>query len=261
MESASSILSGSRFSNIESVGSRNVLGASGVVPPSAWEQPAQVQFSMQVADGEVGAMDTSREDVGKLLHDLEATSVNATGTVSGSVGDSSQSRFGTLPCTATFGDSHLSLRRKPTSPSMTSLESATTVTPDALELPRKTSMYATSESGRSPPLPSRSSFGDTLTNGLTHAMRFMLNNQESKVPVSPNKDRGLVSADIVHIVGRFGSDSSSVVRCETIRFVKAEVRGRGCVFEEGRVKVIFGRLGMRDLLLRCWLIAWNVADP
>ncbi|KAJ6475055.1 hypothetical protein C8R47DRAFT_1143386 [Mycena vitilis] len=176
-----SLLSGSN-SRFNSLGSAATKGSSapGIVPPSAWSKP-DVQISRHAAGGEVGSVFESSESAGKILHELEASSVEGG---AGSRPGSAMSGHGSI----LSGSMYVKRRGKPAS--IISVDSDSTIggrsvdgelvqaeEPDANSNARHGKDATATAASETPsmPTPTPSSF-TTLTSGISNAMRLLLSN-------------------------------------------------------------------------------------
>ena len=279
----SSALPTSRFGSLGSSAARVVNG----IPPSAWAKP-DVQISMQAADGEVSGPPESVESAGKILHEME--SVSSESSRPGSA------MSGSYTSSSGFVDAHI---RRGKASSIISVESDATIGPEngcTIQVsmppppPPKDGIHsggqtdaAESQSSSLQPNPS-SSFANTLTSGITTAMRFVLNNGEQRPPssASSKNHHGLLSAETSNIderphikydwtVGKRLKFSCTVYyakqfdmlrrRCGIDNiFLKSLSRSANWAAEGGKSKSNFWKTADDRFIIKTLVNAWNVAD-
>lgn len=265
----SGLLSGSRFG---SLGSASLKAAGIGTPPSAWSKP-DVQISMQAADGEVNGLPENGESVGKMLQEIDTISNDSR---PGSSMSSHHTSSG-------FADAHI---KRGKASSLISVESDATVGPDngstlhlsiPPEVPEKDDV-------RTPSAQSSSSFATTFTNGLTQAMRFVINNSDLTRPTSPSSKNhhGLLSTDAANIderphikydwtIGKRLKFSCTVYyakQFDSLRkrcgiddiFLKSLSRSTNWAAEGGKSKSNFWKTSDDRFIIKTLVNAWNVAD-
>ncbi|KAJ7826005.1 hypothetical protein B0H14DRAFT_1278453 [Mycena olivaceomarginata] len=267
--------SSSRFSSLGSAATKG-SGASGLVPPSAWSKP-DVQISRHAVGGEVsmsGSGEATAEEVGRILHEIEASSGE---------GRSASALAGSF-----FADMHV---RRGKAASVISMDSDTTVDGrskegDDAEDARHGKEGSSATEVPAAPTPTPSSFTNTLTSGISSAMRLLLSNGEIPRPSMFSKNHhGLLGPAIVdafaiderpHIkydwtVGKRLKFSCTVYyarqfdnlrrRCgiEDV-FIKSLSRSANWAAEGGKSKSNFWKTADDRFIIKTLVNAWNVAD-
>ncbi|KAJ7330381.1 hypothetical protein DFH08DRAFT_786154 [Mycena albidolilacea] len=267
--------SSSRFSSLGSAATKG-SGASGLVPPSAWSKP-DVQISRHAVGGEVsmsGSGEATAEEVGRILHEIEASS--------------GEGRPASALAGSFFADMHV---RRGKAASVISMDSDTTVDGrskegDDAEDVRHGKEGSSATEVPAAPTPTPSSFTNTLTSGISSAMRLLLSNGEIPRPSMFSKNHhGLLGPAIVdafaiderpHIkydwtVGKRLKFSCTVYyarqfdnlrrRCgiEDV-FIKSLSRSANWAAEGGKSKSNFWKTADDRFIIKTLVNAWNVAD-
>ncbi|KAJ7078985.1 hypothetical protein C8R43DRAFT_910254 [Mycena crocata] len=282
--------SSSRFSSLGSAATK----ASSVAPPSAWAKP-DVQISKHAAGGEVSGVMASSESAGKILHELDASSASLEGSRPGSALSGSS-----FLASALFADAHIK-RGKASSVISVESDDATiggkskedegsvvhgaplTEEPESAVRHGKAATFA-SEAASGAPTPTPSSFTNTLTSGLTSAMRFMLSTGEMPRPsmFSKNHHGLLAPADAFAIderphikydwtIGKRLKFSCTVYyakQFDNLRkrcgiddvFLKSLSRSANWAAEGGKSKSNFWKTADDRFIIKSLVNAWNVAD-
>jgi 1-phosphatidylinositol-3-phosphate 5-kinase len=254
---------------------------AGSVPPSAWAKP-DVQVSTDAAGGQVSAMMT--EAAGRILHEIEA----GVGTGAGRslrLGSSSSFRNAKAVSEAsdtTIGkDGRATLRGAmvigppPTPPSKDEVRERQPRRGDTVDTMATDVSNATT-----------SSFANTLTSGLSSAMRYMLHGNEVlplPSPPVPKGHHGLLSTDTAaciderpHIkydwtVGKRFKFSCMVYyarQFDVLRrrcgvddvFVKSLSRSANWAADGGKSRSNFWKTLDDRFIIKTLVDAWNVAD-
>lgn len=281
---AVSSLPGSRFGSLGSAATK----ASSVVPPSAWSKP-DVQITRHAAGGEVSGMPDTADTAGKLLHELDAVPVE-----SGSRPASMLS--GSFISGAMFADMHI---KRGKASSVISMESDGTVggksrEDDSVghEPPAKSDSQPDLRHSKStsdavepaPPTPMPSSFTNSLTSGLSNAMRYMLSTGEMpRASMFSKNHHGLLApADAFQIderphikydwtVGKRLKFSCTVYyakQFDNLRkrcgiddvFLKSLGQSANWAAEGGKSKSNFWKTSDDRFIIKTLVNAWNVAD-
>jgi 1-phosphatidylinositol-3-phosphate 5-kinase len=267
--------SSSRFSSLGSAATKG-SGTSGLVPPSAWSKP-DVQISRHAVGGEVsmsGSGEATAEEVGRILHEIEASS--------------GEGRPASALAGSFFADMHV-WRGK--AASVISMDSDTTVDGrskegDDAEDARHGKEGSSATEVPAAPTPTPSSFTNTLTSGISSAMRLLLSNGKIPRPSMFSKNRhGLLAPAIVdafaiderpHIkydwtVGKRLKFSCTVYyarqfdnlrrRCgiENV-FVKSLSRSANWAAEDGKSKSNFWKTADDRFIIKTLVNPWNVVD-
>ncbi|KAJ7127895.1 hypothetical protein C8R44DRAFT_873667 [Mycena epipterygia] len=276
---------GSRFG---SLGSAATKGSSSVAPPSAWSKP-DVQITKHAAGGEVSGMPESAESAGKILHEIDASSVEGSSRPGSALS-------GSFFSSAMFADVHIKRGR---ASSIMSDESDVTIGGKSKEDDESVVISAASvgtgeaeaevEHAKavtvtSDATPTPSSFTNTLTSGLTNAMRYMLNNGE--IPrastFSKNHHGLLAPADAFAIderphikydwtIGKRLKFSCTVYyakqfdnlrkRCGIDEvYLKSLAHSANWAAEGGKSKSNFWKTSDDRFIIKTLVNAWNVAD-
>ncbi|KAJ7482736.1 hypothetical protein FB451DRAFT_1129737 [Mycena latifolia] len=299
IDAAASVLpGGSRFGSLGSAATKASSGAG--APPSAWAKP-DVQISRHAAGGEVSSGVAEAESAGKILQELDA--VSGEGSRESSRPGSALSE--SFLAGALFADMHIK-RGKTSSIISVSTESDATIgkgskedelighEPAAAvvtEEPQSQSQSdlrhakAASEALSGSPTPTPSSFTNSLTSGLSSAMRYMLNNGEIPRPsmFSKNHHGLLAPADAFtaiderpHIkydwtIGKRLKFSCTVYyakQFDNLRrrcgiddvFLKSLSRSANWAAEGGKSKSNFWKTSDDRFIIKTLVNAWNVAD-
>ncbi|KAJ7440325.1 hypothetical protein B0H11DRAFT_2292992 [Mycena galericulata] len=285
-----SVLSGgsSRFGSLGSAATKGSTGSG--APPSAWAKP-DVQISRHAAGGEVAGTD-STESAGKILHEIESAGVRE-----GETSRPGSAMSGSFLASAIFADMHI---KRGKASSILSVESEVTVggkdddsahtTSDAeADKADKAEADGTARHGKETttitdsPTPTPSSF-NTLTSGLSSAMRFMLNNGEIPRPsmFSKNHHGLLAPADASAIderphikydwtIGKRLKFSCTVYYAKQFDhlrkrcgiddvFLKSLSRSANWAAEGGKSKSNFWKTADDRFIIKTLVNAWNVAD-
>jgi 1-phosphatidylinositol-3-phosphate 5-kinase len=266
----------SRFSSLSVSVSRMVSGTS----PSAWPKAA-VEVTKQAVDGEVTVLTEPEETAGKILHDLEADSTET------------HSQLSASTCSYTSSSNFEAHIRRAQASSILSVDSDvsdTTIVPDNgnIQLPTPPSEEnkerdKESLSDSSFLVPTTSTFTNSLTSGLSNAMRYMLKPGEPSRPSSPFKNqRGLLSTDSLvidekpHIkydwtIGkrlRFTCTAYYATQFDVLRrrcgvddvFLKSLTRSTNWAAEGGKSRSNFWKTSDDRFIIKSLVNAWNVAD-
>ncbi|TFY60913.1 hypothetical protein EVJ58_g4840 [Rhodofomes roseus] len=258
--------------------------SSGTKSPAAARAKPAVELSMQAADGHVSGIN---EDVGKLLHDLDAnTSVVQTWRTSGS-SDSSASGFVETNIRRGKSDSIISTSSDATTTSTESGGAGRSLSPPLL--PPKDASMSTDSLARfrtqgepSTPGSTPSSFIPSITNTLTSAMKYMLNTGDAhrSAPAAPH--HGLLSTDSPAIderphikydwtIGKRLKFSCTVYyarQFDSLRrrcgiedtFLKSLMRSANWAADGGKSKSNFWKTSDDQFIIKTLVNAWNVAD-
>ncbi|CAK5273015.1 unnamed protein product [Mycena citricolor] len=269
---------GSRFGSLGSAatkGSSSVSKASGssLAPPSAWSKPDVPQITRHEAGGEVIPLDS--ETAGKILQEIDAASVSDGHSTSSSRPGSSMS--GSF---LAFGDTHI---RRGKAASIISVDSDHTIGGKE-DKERDRDQDERTEPQVDLSTASPSTFTNTLTNGLSSAMRYMLKNSEIPRPsiFSKNHHGLLAPADAFAIderphikydwtVGKRLKFSCTVYyakQFDSLRkrcgiedaFVKSLSRSANWAAEGGKSKSNFWKTSDDRFIIKTLVNAWNVAD-
>ncbi|KAJ7052946.1 hypothetical protein C8F01DRAFT_1169335 [Mycena amicta] len=256
----------SRFSSLGSAATKASSSKTAPIPPSAWSKP-DVQITKHDAGGEVIGMSESGELAGRILHEIDAAEGQGQG----------HSRpASALSGSFLFADVHI---KRGKAASIISVESDSTVSGKAKDAEE------TEKDEADLPTPTPSSFTNTLTSGISSAMRFMLNNGEMPRPslFSSKNHHGLLApADAFAIderphikydwtVGKRLKFSCTVYyakqfdnlrrRCgiEDV-FLKSLARSANWTAEGGKSKSNFWKTADDRFIIKTLVNAWNVAD-
>ncbi|KAK7007378.1 hypothetical protein R3P38DRAFT_3325358 [Favolaschia claudopus] len=283
---------GSRFSSLGSAATKASSSGSGIVPPSAWSKP-DVQISRHAVGGEVSSVDATAEEVGRILHEIEASSVE------GAPASRPGSRLSeSFLAGSMFTDIHV---KRGKAGSIISVDSDSTVggrskegsvVDDSENAKPKTkhekdaSTATVTAEPPSAPTPTPSSFTNTLTSGISSAMKLLLNNGEIPRPSMFSKNHhGLLTAATAdpfsiderpHIkydwtVGKRLKFSCTIYyakqfdnlrrRCgiEDV-FVKSLSKSANWAAEGGKSKSNFWKTADDRFIIKTLVNAWNVAD-
>ncbi|KAF7303780.1 hypothetical protein MIND_00607600 [Mycena indigotica] len=245
----------SRFSSLGSAATKasSKTGPSSIVPPSAWSKP-DVQITKHDAGGEVSSMPNLGESAGKILHGLDSAS--------SAEGHSrpSSALSGSFLVSSVFTDG---LAKRNKTPSIISVESDSTVGGKVKD--------EAEASGVDLPTPTPSSFTNTLTSGISHAMRFMLNNSEMPPPADAFAidERPHIKYDWT--VGKRLKFSCTIYyakQFDNLRkrcgiedfFLKSLSRSANWAAEGGKSKSNFWKTADDRFIIKTLVNAWNVAD-
>ncbi|KAJ6535129.1 hypothetical protein B0H19DRAFT_1271776 [Mycena capillaripes] len=286
--------SSSRFNSLGSAATKS-SSVAGIVPPSAWSKP-DVQISRHAAGGEVSE---SGESAGKILHEIDASTAEdrAPGSRPGSA------LSGSFLAGSMFADIHI---KRGKAASVISVDSDTTIGGQSKEddsasvieaaagtEEAETKGKANTRHGKDAtaatiasetPTPTQSSFTNTLTSGISNAMRLLLSSGEIPRPsmFSKNHHGLLASADASAIderphikydwtVGKRLKFSCTVYyakqfdnlrkRCgiEDV-FIKSLSRSANWAAEGGKSKSNFWKTADDRFIIKTLVNAWNVAD-
>ncbi|KAJ6550877.1 hypothetical protein DFH09DRAFT_1319739 [Mycena vulgaris] len=286
-----SVLPGS--SRFGSLGSAATKASSSVAPPSAWAKP-DVQVSRHAAGGEVSGMPEAAESAGKILQEIDAVS---------SESRPGSALSGSILSGAMFADVHI---KRGKASSIVSVESDATVggkskeddadgeavmhgavvTEEPESDVRHTESEARHVKAASDALatPTPSSFTNTLTSGLTSAMRYMLSHGEVPRPsmFSKNHHGLLAPADAFAIderphikydwtIGKRLKFSCTVYyakQFDNLRkrcgiddvYLKSLSRSANWAAEGGKSKSNFWKTSDDRFIIKTLVNAWNVAD-
>ncbi|KAF7313499.1 hypothetical protein HMN09_00505800 [Mycena chlorophos] len=243
----------SRFSSLGSAATKaSSKSGSSAAPPSAWSKP-DVQITKHEAGGEVTGVPDSSE-VGKILHELD------------------------FLVHSMFGDSHI---KRGKAASIISVESD-----DTIGAKHKDDDEDKKTAEADLPTPTPSTFTNTLTSGISNAMRFVLNNGDIPRPslfLKNQNHHGLLAPvdafaidERPHIkydwtVGKRLKFSCTVYyakqfdnlrkRCgvEDV-FLKSLARSTNWAAEGGKSKSNFWKTADERFIIKTLVNAWNVAD-
>ncbi|KAJ7760904.1 hypothetical protein DFH07DRAFT_740406 [Mycena maculata] len=274
---------GGGSSRFGSLGSAATKGSSAsAAPPSAWAKP-DVQITRHAAGGEVSGAE-SAESAGKMLHEIDAA-----GSREGELSRPSSALSGSFLASAIFADAHI---KRGKASSVLSSESDDTIggkndesahTAPLVDEPEiRHGKDATTASDM--PTPTPSSFTNTLTSGLSSAMRYMLSNGDVPRPsmFSKNHHGLLVPADTFAIderphikydwtIGKRLKFSCTVYyakQFDNLRkrcgiddvFLKSLSRSANWAAEGGKSKSNFWKTADDRFIIKTLVNAWNVAD-
>ncbi|KAJ7687858.1 hypothetical protein B0H17DRAFT_1069454 [Mycena rosella] len=295
LDGASVLPGSSRFGSMGSAATKASSGA----PPSAWAKP-DVQISMHAAGGEVSGMPEAADSAGRILQEFDAVSVEAAAAAASRPGSA-------LSGSAVFADMYI---KRGKASSILSVESsgsdatvggksreeereaqarsvghegALTVEPGTSSDLRRSKSASETMSGS--PTPTPSSFTNTLTSGLSSAMRYMLSNGEIPRPslFSKNHHGLLAPADAgpaiderPHIkydwtIGKRLKFSCTVYyakQFDSLRkrcgidevYLKSLGRSANWEAEGGKSKSNFWKTADDRFIIKTLVNAWNVAD-
>ncbi|KAJ7172306.1 hypothetical protein C8R46DRAFT_1085479 [Mycena filopes] len=287
MEGAASVLAGgsSRFG---SLGSAATKASSGIAPPSAWSKP-DVQITKHEAGGEVSGT-APAESAGKILQEIDANAVEGA-----AISRPSSAMSGNFLSGSMFAD----MGGKRRTPSIISVGSDSTIggksregsimdltsEPESMRRhERDATETPAGHAGQSGPTPTPSSFTNTLTSGISSAMRFMLSTGEIPRPsmFSKNHHGLLAPADAFAIderphikydwtIGKRLKFSCTVYyakQFDNLRkrcgiddvFLKSLSRSANWAAEGGKSKSNFWKTADDRFIIKTLVNAWNVAD-
>jgi 1-phosphatidylinositol-3-phosphate 5-kinase len=259
----------SRFSSLSVSVSRMVSGT-----------PPAVEVTKQAVDGEVAMLTEPEETARKILHDLEADSTETLSKLSASTGSSSSSNF----------EAHIRRAQASSILSVDSDVSDATIVPNNGSIrpptpPSEENKERDKESlsDSSSLVPTTSTFTNSLTSGLSNAMRYMLKPGEPSRPSSPFKNQhGLLSTDSLvidekpHIkydwtIGkrlRFTCTAYYAKQFDVLRrrcgvddvFLKSLTRSTNWAAEGGKSRSNFWKTSDDRFIIKSLVNAWNVAD-
>ncbi|KAF8213990.1 hypothetical protein K438DRAFT_1660635 [Mycena galopus ATCC 62051] len=287
---------GSRFGSLGSAATKasSLSSSMGIAPPSAWSKP-DVQISRHAAGGEVsGSTESTAEEVGRILHGIEASSVEGTPVLS----RPSSALSGSFLTGSMFTDIHV---KRGKAASVISVDSDTTIggrskegeplVADEAENANgnmrhelDTPMVLTPTEMPTAPTPTPSSFTNTLTSGISNAMRLLLSNGETpRSSMFSKNHHGLLAPvdafaidERPHIkydwtVGKRLKFSCTVYyakQFDNLRkrcgiddvFVKSLSRSANWAAEGGKSKSNFWKTADDRFIIKTLVNAWNVAD-
>ncbi|KAH8833483.1 hypothetical protein DL96DRAFT_1457068 [Flagelloscypha sp. PMI_526] len=277
----------SEVSALSSLGSRFGMRSSSSLappPPSAWSKP-DVQVSMQAADGEVAGLpgnSSGTSEAGRKLQEIDAVAepISRPGSsLSGSYATS-------LSSIAFEGE----IKRK--SSSIFSFNSDKTAGPDsrptdATPRPDVPTVGEQAVTALAEPQPHRtgSVFSNTLTAGLTNAMRFVLNGGdigEHAASPQPKNQHGLLSTEAITIderphikydwtVGKRLKFSCTIYyakQFDSLRkrcgiddvFLQSLASSSNWAADGGKSRSNFWKTADDRFIIKTLVNAWNVAD-
>ncbi|KAJ7249724.1 hypothetical protein B0H12DRAFT_1121540 [Mycena haematopus] len=292
IDGVGSVLPGSsRFSSLGSAATKASSFASGIVPPSAWSKP-DVQISRHAVGGEVSSStDSTAEEVGRILHEIEASSAE-------NMSRPGSALSGSFLAGSMFADIHV---RRGKAPSIISVDSDTTIggrskedepVADEVETAnanvrheRDATISTTATEMPAAPAPTSSSFTNTLT-GISNAMRLLLSNGETpRSSMFSKNHHGLLAPATAdpfaiderpHIkydwtVGKrlkFSCTMYYAKQFDNLRkrcgiddvFVKSLSRSANWAAEGGKSKSNFWKTADDRFIIKTLVNAWNVAD-
>ncbi|KAJ6515534.1 hypothetical protein C8R45DRAFT_1067124 [Mycena sanguinolenta] len=290
IDGMASVLPGSsRFASLGSAATKASSFASGIAPPSAWSKP-DVQITRHAAGGEVST-DSTAEEVGRILHEIEASSAEGTPVTS----RPASALSGSFLAGSMFTDMHV---RRGKAASIISVDSDTTVgkqdepvvdeaePANANTRHGKDATVSTVTESPGAPTPTPSSFTNTLTSGISNAMRLLLNNGETpRSSMFSKNHHGLLAPATAdpfaiderpHIkydwtVGKRLKFSCTVYyakQFDNLRkkcgiddvFLKSLSRSANWAAEGGKSKSNFWKTADDRFIIKTLVNAWNVAD-
>ncbi|KAF7355623.1 hypothetical protein MSAN_01479600 [Mycena sanguinolenta] len=294
IDGMSSVLpGGSRFGSLGSAATKATSFASGIAPPSAWSKP-DVQISRHAAGGEVST-DSTAEEVGRILHEIEASSAEGMPAMS----RPASALSGSFLAGSMFADIHV---RRGKTASVISVDSDTTIGGRSKEDEpvvdeaepananvrhgKDATVSTTATETPGAPTPTPSSFTNTLTSGISNAMRLLLSNGETpRSSMFSKNHHGLLAPATAdpfaiderpHIkydwtVGKRLKFSCTVYyakQFDNLRkrcgiddvFIKSLSRSANWAAEGGKSKSNFWKTADDRFIIKTLVNAWNVAD-